>query len=281
MAQGGTARREADYSRNLNALQFQDRRNTQAANDNVDDPFANLSDSSDLTKTQASPIELPARSYTSGAANDNDAPASTLMEMEAQRTRDTKMRKTGEQFVGAPIVPTMGDGSRGPETGAPQEKKQERSFEMEEQMDDDDADEIEQAQDLFALQQQALLQARGEERRAAERAASEQGASAMNVQIATQNSMRLFNLINALLSWDLLNGFVLLGTVNAQLVNKHTFQNYTLLGDLSLFEVMIVLFFDLCVLVLIIVGLFGLLMLMLTVGGAAAGVDSLKKMIPF
>lgn len=129
MAQrGGAARREAAFASELNARRFQDQyrpslaanNNDQyaaslAANDNDqytsslaandNDAYGDLADSSDLSQTQRSPLELPPRSYTTEGEEDEEGLPSTVMELERQRTKEAKMRETAEQFVGAPAIP--------------------------------------------------------------------------------------------------------------------------------------------------------------------------------
>jgi hypothetical protein len=61
----------------------------------------------DIEAGKPSPLELPPRSYTTETAEGAGGP-STLEEIESQRARQLQMAKTGEQLVGASVVPTVG-----------------------------------------------------------------------------------------------------------------------------------------------------------------------------
>src|SRR5690349_19431161 len=144
---GGKPGRTLSYTVGLSSAQLQDRRAQQ-------DESVQLSDSSDLSTTRPSPLELRRRSYTEAETEgpgDGATTASTLAEMESQRTREAKMRETAEQFVGAPVTPTIGEGE-GPGVSRPTSKGEAPTEEEEEEEREEEetaSDEGEIAQELL------------------------------------------------------------------------------------------------------------------------------------
>jgi hypothetical protein len=177
MARGGLAQREAAFARELNAQQFQDQRLQ-------NDAYGDLSDSSDLSATQKSPLELPQRSYTNAGEEDEEGLPSTMMELERQRTKEAKMREAAEQFVGAPVVPTVG-----PQEGEPEgEETSETETTEQEESQEEAAPEIEEQEAQEEAYQRAIESARA--RRAQQKAAAEAAAGAFGADEAQELAVK-------------------------------------------------------------------------------------------
>lgn len=250
MAQGGTARRETTYARQLNTLRLQDLRSSSAANDadgfgeapNDDDRFANLSDSSDLSETQASPIELPEQSYTSrrtandtdefgDAENDNDMP-STVMELERQRAKDKKMRDTAEQFTGQPSIPQIGP------TGAPNAgpSRQSGGKRRSPEAEDEETSEAEEPQMSREMMERQLRDAfKGQSR-----SSTSTGSSQAPVQAGQKHGLSAVKKGAGLTGLGLLVTFLIM---NVQLINEMSFNNKNI-PKLSFIEKTLTIFLD-------------------------------------
>jgi len=229
---GGRPGRTLLYTVGLNSAQLQDRRAQQ-------DESVQLSDSSDLSKTRTSPLDLPRRSYTEAEAEgsgDGATTVSTLAEMEAQRTRESKMRQTAEQFVGAPFTPTMGEGGarRAPTTGErgiPSTEEEEKEAEEEEETAPDEG---EIAQELLAAQTGDVRLLKELEAQRAQQAEIE----AANATEANREQLKqtwdFIEGANLATFEDVVGAIVAVGMMDIQLVNKLTFRNFDQVPDLTI-----------------------------------------------
>lgn len=253
MAQGGTpaprgpapARRPASQppqnvqrAANFSAAQQQDRRAEEQ------DGSTPLTDSNQLETTQESPLELPARSYT-GAEPTEEAgfgeQISSLSEMESQRAREAKMRKTSEQFTGAPSI--LG-GEQVP--GTPRRPAQKAPSQTEETSTEPEnpvgpEDEIETAGRLATVQAAASLwrNLTSDRETAAQQGQSGEAADAVERE-------KKWDTTEAALLMGAEVGFpaiVAAGMMNLRVLNKLTFRNFKMVPDISTTKTAFVLFY--------------------------------------
>ncbi|MEO5927216.1 MAG: hypothetical protein ABIO72_00770 [Patescibacteria group bacterium] len=221
---------------NFNAAQQSDRRGE------ASDESTQLTDSNDLDVTQRSPLDLPARSYTTGSSEETGfgEQISSLGEMNAQRTRDTRMRDTAEQFVGAstspgsaPSSPNRPGSSQQSQAEAPQE-----TIETEQSPEESD---ILMAGQLASVRATAL--AGLSKQRSTDQVQEAQASQARN----KKELANLWNMIEAaeFVSIEtVVSALALVATMNARLVNKLTVRNFDMIPDLDVAQTALVLDVD-------------------------------------
>lgn len=214
-----------------------------AANDNGDS--SRLTDSSNLDVTERSPIQLPERSYTQEQDTETEfgEQISTLAEMEEQRARETKMRETAEQFVGAPTQP--GALARGPaqRRGGGKQKTTEGFEQGGEESPSEEAPEsaTEIIQSLMEDQTRENLLRRNTLASTAQQT-STQEAEMRRKQM--QQTWRFVNGTEAMFAETIVPLIFLMFTWNLQLANKVSFRNFDMIPDLSAPEAATVIFFN-------------------------------------
>lgn len=232
----------------LNSGQVQSSRNAAETGDGYrgDTP---LTDSSSLGETKKSPLELPQSSYTQAR------------ELQEQRERERRMVETADQFVGAPTFPTTEPLSGGSESSTRTFAAQQRTSMQriaQEAADEEDMTAVAQAQQFEAIQAKDVRQAQVAKQK---KLASEESAQRENTKLRRERIKQFLNLFkgsNAVASEDGVNGLVLLATMNAELFNHIVFQNYDILPEPTVPEILLTLTVDLfaCIILLVMTALF-------------------------
>jgi hypothetical protein len=230
---GGRPGRTLSYTVGLSSAQLEDRRAQER------DESVQLSDSSSLAETRPSPLELRRRSYTEAGAEgpgDGATTISTLAEMESQRTREAKMRETAEQFVGAPVTPTVGEGEAPGAPGAPRKRElpsPEEEAEMEEE-EEAAPDEGEIAQEFLAAQTGDVRLLKELEAQRAQQAEVEAANATQANRDQLKQTWDFVEGANIATFEDLVGAVVAVGMMDIQLVNKLTVRNFDQIPDLSI-----------------------------------------------
>lgn len=161
-----------------------------------------------MAEQRPSPLELPQQSY------------ATAREFQEQRTREAKMKEVAEQFVGAPVVPTIGPqpgaAEAQPEGAEPAPKREARGE------SDEDLTDAERASEFAALGAQAAREAgETQEQQAARLEAEGQAAEGSLLK----DAQKLSRYINGLSSLTIVGAIIAIVSMNFQLLNDLTIKS--------------------------------------------------------
>lgn len=235
------------------------------------DESEQVTDSSDLSETKPSPLERPTSSYTQPTETEETESGdvsfpSTVMEMQEQRQREARMKETAEQFVGAPTTPSA-------EERTPSEQPQEQKRKASTQEATSGGDELAQAQAMRDAQAaESRRQNQIQQSQAATQQSAAQGSEAERQ--ALKNIWRFMNGTDTLTAEDVVGGILVIGMMNAQLINQYVF-HHELVPELDLPEVSFIVCIDCCLAIVcpvILAGCFIQLGLLAGVGGLLSSV---------